>query len=168
MDLLHYHHITSEWQVHLHFSCYLWHLCYLTYGEYITWNARLDEAQAGIKTARRNINNLRYADDTTLMAEMVFLAVILELDHKEGCVPRNWYFWIVVLEKALESPLDCNDIKSKVNPKENQSWIFIGRTDAEAEAPILWPPDTKSWFTKDWCWERLKAKGARGGRGWDG
>ena len=74
---------------------------------------------------------------------------MLELDHKEGCVPRNWHFWIVVLEKALESPLDCNDIKSKVNSKENQSWIFIGRTEAEAESPILWPPDTKSWFTKD-------------------
>ena len=66
-----------------------------------------------------------------------------ELDHEEGWVPMNWYFWIVVLEKALESPLDCKEIKA-VHPKGNKSWIFIGRTDAEAEAPILWPPDGKN------------------------
>ena len=65
-----------------------------------------------------------------------------ELDHKEGWVPKNWCFWTVVLEKTLESPLDCKEIKS-VHPKGNQSWIFIRRTDAEAEAPILWPPVTK-------------------------
>ena len=63
-----------------------------------------------------------------------------ELDHKEGWASKNWCFWTVVLEKTLESPLDCKEIKP-VNPKGNQSWIFIGRTDAEAEAPILWPPD---------------------------
>ena len=62
-----------------------------------------------------------------------------ELNNKEGWVPKNWCFWIVVLEKILESPLDSNEIKP-VNPKGNQSWIFIGRTDAEAETPILWPP----------------------------
>ena len=61
-----------------------------------------------------------------------------EMDHKEGWVPKNWFFWTVVLEKTLESPLDCKEIKP-VSPKGNQSWIFIGRTDAEA--PILWPPD---------------------------
>ena len=61
-----------------------------------------------------------------------------ELDHKESWVPKNWCFWTVVLEKTLESPLDCKEIKP-VNPKGNQSWIFIGRTDAEAKAPILWP-----------------------------
>ena len=60
-----------------------------------------------------------------------------ELDCEEGWAPKNWCFWTVVLEKTLESPLDCKDIKP-VNPKGNQSWIFIGRTDAEAEAPILW------------------------------
>ena len=65
-----------------------------------------------------------------------------ELDHKEGWVPKNWCFWTVVLEKTLESPLDYKDIK-RVNPKGNQPWIFTGRTDAEAEAPILWPPDAK-------------------------
>ena len=79
-----------------------------------------------------------------------------ELDHKEGWVLENWCFWTVVLEKTLESPLDCKEIKT-VNPKGNQPWIFFGRTDAEAEAPILWPPDVKSWLIikdldagKDW------------------
>ena len=67
-----------------------------------------------------------------------------ELDHKEGWVLKNWYFQIVVLEKTLESLLDCKEIKP-VNPKGNQPWIFIGRTDAEAETSILQPPDAKSW-----------------------
>ena len=72
-----------------------------------------------------------------------------ELDHKEGWAPKNWCFWTVVLEKTLESSLDCKEIKP-VNPKGNQPWIFIGRSDAEAEAPILWPPDAKNWlFGKD-------------------
>ena len=66
-----------------------------------------------------------------------------ELDHKKGWVPKNWSFWIVVLEKTLESPLDSKEIKP-VNPKGNQHWVFIGRTDAEAEALILWLPDAKS------------------------
>ena len=66
-----------------------------------------------------------------------------ELDHKESWVPKNWCFWTVVLEKTLENPLDCKEIKP-INPKGNQSWIFTGRTDAEAEAPIIWPPDEKS------------------------
>ena len=69
-----------------------------------------------------------------------------ELDHKEGWALKNWCFQTVVLEKTLENPLDCKEIKS-VNPKGNQPWIFIGRTDAEAEAPIFWPPDAKSQFS---------------------
>ena len=68
-----------------------------------------------------------------------------ELDYKESWAPKNWSFWTVVLEKTLESPLDCKEIKS-VSSKGNQSWIFIGRTDAEAETPILWPPDAKNWL----------------------
>ena len=79
-----------------------------------------------------------------------------ELDYKESWVPKNWCFWTVVLEKTLASPLDCKEIQP-VHPKGNQSWIFIGRTDAEAETPILWPPDGKNWLTrkdpdagKDW------------------
>ena len=79
-----------------------------------------------------------------------------ELDHKEGWVPKNWCFQIVVLEKTLESPLDGKEIKP-VNPKGNQPWIFIGKTDAEGEVSILWPPDAKNWVVgkdpdagKDW------------------
>ena len=66
-----------------------------------------------------------------------------ELDHKEGWAPKNWFFWILVLEKTLGNPLDSKEIKP-VNPKGKQPWIFIGRTDAEVEAPLLWPPDAKS------------------------
>ena len=79
-----------------------------------------------------------------------------ELDHKESWTPENWCFWMVVLVKTLESPLDCKEIQL-VNPKGNQSWIFFWRTDAEAETPILWSPDVKSWLirkdpdaSKDW------------------
>ena len=69
-----------------------------------------------------------------------------ELDHKEGWVPKMWRFQTVVLEKSLESSLDCKEIKP-VNSKGDQPWIFIGRADAEAEAPVLWPPDAESWLT---------------------
>ena len=79
-----------------------------------------------------------------------------ELEHKEGWAPKNRCFWTVVLEKTLESLLDSKEIK-QVNPRGNQPWIFIGRTDARAGAPILWPPDVKSWLigkdsdaAKDW------------------
>ena len=71
---------------------------------------------------------------------------VWELDCEESWAPKNWCFCTVVLEKALESPLDCKEIQS-FYPKGNQSWIFIGRTDVEAETPILWPPDVNSWFT---------------------
>ena len=93
-----------------------------------------------------------------------------ELNHKEGWMPKNWCFWTVVLEKALESPLDCKEIKP-VHPKENQSWIFIGRTDVETETPILWPPHAKSWLIwkdSDAELKRLKEGGKRDDRGWDG
>ena len=73
-----------------------------------------------------------------------------ELDHKEDWVPMNWCFWTVVLEKTLEIPLDCKEIKP-VSPKGNQSWIFIGRTDAEAETSILWPPDVQNWLIGKDC-----------------
>ena len=69
-----------------------------------------------------------------------------ELDCKESWAPKNWCFWTVVLEKTLGSPLDCKEIQP-VHPKGNQSWIFIGRTDVEAETPILWPPEVKNWLT---------------------
>ena len=235
------------------------------------WNARLDEAQAGIKIARKNISNFRYADDTTLVAEreeelksllvrvkeeikkadlklstqktkimasgpitswqicgykvervtdfilggskitedddcrheikrhlllgrkaLTNLDSILksihhfankglyslsygfsraqmwELDLKEDWVPKNWCFWTMVLEKTLESPLDCKEIQP-VHPKGNQLWMFIGRIDAEAEAPILYPPDWKNWLIeedpesgKDW------RQGEGDNRGWNG
>ena len=90
-----------------------------------------------------------------------------ELDHKEGWAAKNWCFQTVLLEKTLESPLNCKEIKS-VNPKENQLWIFTGRTGAKAEVPILWPPDVKSWLIgkdpdaqEDWRHEE------KGDRGWD-
>ena len=69
-----------------------------------------------------------------------------ELDYKESWAPKNWWFWTVVLEKTLESPLDCKEIQP-VHPKGDQSWVFIGRTDVEAETSVLWPPDAKSWLT---------------------
>ena len=71
-----------------------------------------------------------------------------EMDYKENSVPKNWCFWTLVLEKIIESPLNCKEIQP-VHPKGNQSWIFIGRTDAEAEAVILLPPDVKSWLTRN-------------------
>ena len=71
-----------------------------------------------------------------------------ELDYKESWAPKNWCFWTVVLRKTLESPLDSKEVKP-VNPKRNQSWIFIGRIDTEAEAQIVWPPDSKNWIRKD-------------------
>ena len=91
-----------------------------------------------------------------------------ELDYKESRALRNWCFWTVVLEKTLESPLDCKEIQP-VHPKGDQSWVFIGRTDVEAKTPILWPPDAKSWLIwqdpdagKDWGQEE------KGTTGWDG
>ena len=81
---------------------------------------------------------------------------MLELDHKEGWEPRSWFFQSVIMERTLKSPLDSKETKP-VNPKENQSWISIERTDAEAETPTLWPPDAKNWLIgkdpnagKDW------------------
>ena len=86
-----------------------------------------------------------------------------ELDYKKSWAQKNWWFWTMVLEKTLESPLDCRKIQP-VHPKGDQSWVFIGRTDVETETPILWPPDVKSWLIwkdpyagKDW---RQEEKGA--------
>ena len=79
-----------------------------------------------------------------------------ELDYKESWMPKNWGFWTVVLKKTLESPLDCKEIKP-VHPKGNQFWILIGRSDAEAETPILWPPHVKN---------RLIGKDSDSGKDW--
>ena len=94
-------------------------------------------------------------------------AWVWELDYKESWALKNWCFWTAVLEKTLESPLDCKEIQP-VHSKGNQFWVFIGRTDVEAETPILWPPDGKSWLIgkdpdagKDW---RQEEKGTTDGK----
>ena len=111
-----------------------------------------------------NSRDITLSTKDRLVKPMVFPVVMYgcENDHNESWVPKNWYFLTAVLEKTLESPLDCKTIKP-VNPQGNQSWIFIGTADAEAEAPILWPPDVKKWLIgkdpdagKDW---RLEEKG---------
>ena len=84
-----------------------------------------------------------------------------ELSHKEGWAPKNWCFWTVVLEKTLESPMDSKEIKP-VNPKGNQPWIFIGRTDAEAEVPILWPPDATDSLEKTLMLGKIEGRRRRG------
>ena len=101
-----------------------------------------------------NLDSILKSRDVTLPTKlclvkaMVFSSVhvwMWELDYKESWVPKNWCFWTGVLEKTLESPLDCKEIQP-VHPKGDQSWVFIGRTDAEAETPVLWPPLVKSWL----------------------
>ena len=118
------------------------------------------------RKAMTNLDGILKSRDLTLPTKvhlvkaMVFPisshAWMSKLDHKEGWAPKNWCFWTVVLEKTLEKPLDGKEIKS-VNPKGNYSWIFFGRTDIEAETPILWLPDMKIWLIgkdpysgKDW------------------
>ena len=118
------------------------------------WKKSCDQPRQHIKNQRH------YFDDKGLSSQSYGFSNsnvwMWELDNRESWVPKNWCFWTVVLEKTLESPLDCKEIKL-VNPKENQSWIFIGRTDPEAETPVLWPHDAKNWLIgkvpdagKDW------------------
>ena len=92
-----------------------------------------------------------------------------ELGYKESWVPKTWCFWTVVLEKTLESPLGCKEIQP-VHPKGDQSWVFIGRTDAEAETPILWATSCEelTHWKRPWCWEGLGVGGEGENRGWDG
>ena len=100
--------------------------------------ANLDSVLKGRDIADKSLSSQSYG----FVSSHVWM---WELDYKESRVPKNWYFWPVVLEKTLDSLLDCKEIQP-VHRKGNQSWTFIGRTDAEAEIPILWPPDTKSWL----------------------
>ena len=92
-----------------------------------------------------------------------------ELDCEEGWMPKNWCFLTVVLEKTLESPLDCKEIQP-VHSEGDQPWGFFGRNDVKAETPVLWPPHAKSWLIEKrlWCWEGLGARGEGDHRGWDG
>ena len=115
--------------------------------------------------AMTNLDRVLKSRDNTLLTKVHILKALIffssheqmwELGHKEGWMLKNWCFWAVVLEKTLERLLDCKEIKP-VHPKGDLSWIFTGRTDAEAEAPLLWPPDVKNWFPgkahdvgKDW------------------
>ena len=119
------------------------------------------------REAMTNLDSILKSRDITLPAKVHLVKAMFfpsshvwmwELDHKESWV-QNWCFWTVVLEKTLESPLDCKEIQPVIS-KGNQFWIFIGRTDIEAETPVLWPPDAKNWLTgkdpdaeKDWRWE---------------
>ena len=125
-----------------------------------------------------NLDSILKSRDITLPTKvhlvkpMVFPVVMYgckSWDCEESWAQKNWCFWTVVLEKTLESSLDCKQIQP-VHPKGDHSWVFIGRTDAEAETPILWPPDEKSWFIgkdpdaeKDW---RQEEKGTIGWDGW--
>ena len=118
------------------------------------WKKSYDQLRQHIKS--RDITLPRKVRQVKAMVFAGSHVWMWELDYKESRAPKNWCFWTVMLEKTLESPLDCKEIKP-VNPKGNQSWIFIGRTDAEVEIPILWPPDAKNWLTskehdagKDW------------------
>ena len=91
-----------------------------------------------------------------------------ELGCEESCALKNWCFWTVVLEKTLESPLAHKEIQP-VHPKGDQSWVFIGKTDVEAETPILWLPHAKNWLWKrPWFWEGLGSGGEGDDRGWGG
>ena len=125
-----------------------------------TWKKRNDQHRQHIKKQRHYFANKGPSSQGYgFSSSHVWM---WELDYKESWVLKNWCFWTVVLEKTLESPLDCKEIQP-VHPKRKQSWIFIGRTDAEAEAPILWPPDAKNWFIgkdsdarKDWRQEEKR------------
>ena len=120
-----------------------------------------DQSRQHIKKQRHYFANKGpYSQSYDFSSSLVWM---WELNYKENWVQKNLCFWTVVLEKTLESPLDSKESRS-VHPKGNQSWIFTGRTDAEAEAPILWPPHLK----RPWCWERLKAGAEGDDRRWDG
>ena len=110
------------------------------------------------RKAISNLDSILKSRDVTLSTKvclvkaMVFPLVMWELAYKESWAPKNWCFWTVVLEKTLESSLYCKETQP-VHPKVDQSWVFIGRIDVEAETPILWPPDVKSWL----IWKDLDA-----------
>ena len=118
------------------------------------WKKSYDQPRQHIKKQRHYFTDKGpYCQSYSFSSSHVWM---WELDHKESWVLKHWCFWTVVLEETFESPLDCKEIKPD-NSQGNQPWMFIGRTDAEAEAPILWPPDAKNWLTgkdpdagKDW------------------
>ena len=109
----------------------------------VPWKKSYDQPRQQIKKQRHY-----FVDKGPSSQSYVFSSSYVwmwELDHKASWVPKDWCFWNVVLEKTLKSPLDCKEVQS-VHPKGDQSWVFIGRTNVEAETPIFWPPDAKSWL----------------------
>ena len=113
------------------------------------WKESYDKSIQHIKKQRYHFaKKVLYSQSYDLPSSHVWMWVLY---HKECWEPKNWCFWPVVLEKTLESPLDIKEIKP-VNPKGNQRWMFIGRTDVDAEAPILWSSDGKSWLVKRKAW----------------
>ena len=130
------------------------------------WKQSYDQPRQHIKKQRHFFASKdRSSQSYGFSSSPVWLWV---LDYKESWGPKNWCFWTVMLEKTLESPLDCKEIQP-VPPKGNQSWVFIGRTDAEAETPVLWLPHVKSWLIgKDPDARRAWGAGGEGNdRGWD-
>ena len=122
------------------------------------------------RKAMTNLANVLKSRDITLPAKVLIVRAIVfpaVMYRCESWTKKRAECQRIMLEKTPERPLDCKEIRP-VNPKENQSWIFIGRTDAEAEAPVFWPPDAKKIWERPWCWERLRAGGEEGNRGWDG
>ena len=127
-----------------------------THSSILSWRILWTE-EPGRLWGHKDLDTTRWlstkVDNYILFGELTWM---WELDYKESWVPKNWCFWTVVLEKTLESPLDCKEIQP-VHPKGAKSWVFIGKTDFEAQIPILWPPDSKSWLIwkdpdagKDW------------------
>ena len=132
------------------------------------WSHKIKRCFLLGRKAMTNLDSTLKSRDITLSTKvplvkaMVFPVIMCGCEIwtiKKAEHQNNWCFWTVVLEKTLESPLDCKEIQ-QVNPKGNQSWIFTGRADAEAETPIFWPPDSKNWLMgkepnagKDWRWE---------------
>ena len=119
------------------------------------WPWRSQGADTSLTDFRRK-PPCRHLDFGILASRNMSHVWMWDMDYKESWALKNWCFWTVVLEKTLESPLDCKEIQP-VHPKRDQSWVFIERTDVEAETPILWPPDAKSWLIwqdpdagKDW------------------
>ena len=110
----------------------------------LNWlNGRYDQPRQHIKKQRHYfVNKVPSSQSYGFSSSHVWM---WELNYKESLMPKNWCFWTVVLEKTLESPLDCKEIQP-VHPKGDESWMFIGRANAEAETPILWPPDAKNWL----------------------
>ena len=131
------------------------------------WKKNYDQPRQHIKKQRDYFaNKCPYSQGYGFSSSHVWM---WELDYKESLAPKNWCFWTVVLEKTLESPLDCKEIQP-VHPKGNQSWILIGRIDTEAETPILRPSDAivLTHWKRPRCWERVKEGGKGDDRGWDG